>query len=75
MRQWLTDHGLSLSFASLFFASLAGQSITGHISYNSQLLMHGFPALGYGSYLGTGNFLDGVFTNWQAAVLQLGCLI
>ncbi len=37
--------------------------------------MHGLPALGYCAYLGTGNFLDGIFTNWQAALLQLGCLI
>ncbi|HEU5352587.1 MAG TPA: DUF6766 family protein [Terracidiphilus sp.] len=75
MPRWLTEHGLSLSFASLFMASLAGQSIAGHISYNSELAMHGFAGLSYLHYLRTGNFLDGIFTNWQAALLQLGCLV
>lgn len=75
MRRWLSDHSLSLSFASLFVASLVGQSIAGHISYNSELAMHGLGGMGFASYLGTGNFLDGIFTNWQAALLQLGCLI
>lgn len=73
--RWITEHGLSLSFASLFAASVTGQSIAGHISYNSVLAMHGFRGLSYLAYLGTGNFLDGIFTNWQAALLQLGCLV
>jgi Domain of unknown function (DUF6766) len=75
LRQWIADHGLSLSFASLFAVCIAGQSICGHISYNSELALHGFPAVGYLGYLRTGNFLDGAFVNWQAALLQLGCLI
>jgi Domain of unknown function (DUF6766) len=75
MPRWLKDHGLSLSFTALFLASLAGQSVAGHMSYNSELAMHGFRGLSYFRYLGTGNFLDGIFTNWQAALLQLGCLV
>ena len=75
MQRWLSDHGLSLSFAALFVVCLVGQSISGHVNYNSELAMHGQPAIGYANYLATGNFLDGVFTNWQAALLQLGCLI
>jgi Domain of unknown function (DUF6766) len=74
-RQWLTNHSLSLSFGTLFLASLAGQSLSGLWNYNSELAMHGLPAVSYLSYLHTGNFLDGIFTNWQAALLQLGCLI
>lgn len=73
--KWLQDHSLSLSFAVLFVGALIGQSFAGHLSYNSELSMHGLPGLGYFDYLGTGNFLDGIFTNWQAALLQLGCLI
>lgn len=75
MRQWLGDHSLSLSFAALFVAGLVGQSIAGHSSYNSTRAMYGFPPVDYFAYLSTGNFLDGIFTNWQAALLQLGCLI
>jgi Domain of unknown function (DUF6766) len=75
MPRWLREHSLSMSFLSLFLVSLVGQSIAGHISYNSELAMHGGHGIGYVRYLTTGNFLDGIFTNWQAALLQLGCLI
>lgn len=75
MPQWLKDHGLSSSFAALFLAAVAGQSLAGYYSYNSTLALHSLPRIGYGAYLSTGNFLDGMFTNWQAALLQLGCLI
>ena len=75
MPKWLEDHSLSLSFALLFVVSVIGQSITGQASYNSTLAMYGVPAVSYTAYLHTGDFLDGIFTNWQAALLQLGCLI
>lgn len=75
LRRLFAEHGLSLSFASLFAMCLATQSICGCRSYNSELAMHGLPAIGYLRYLATGNFLDGAFANWQAAILQLGCLI
>jgi len=74
-QRWVLDHGLSLSFASLFAVCLVGQSISGHLSYNSALAMHGLPPVSYAGYLATGNFLDGAFTNWQAALLQLACLV
>jgi hypothetical protein len=75
MPRWLKDHSLSLSFVALSVAALVGQSIAGHSSYNSTRAMYGFPAVDYIAYLRTGNFLDGVFVNWQAAILQLTCLI
>ncbi len=73
--QWLKDHGLSLSFVVLFLISVAAQSVLGNADYNSQLSSHHLAAIDYRSYLLTGNFLDGIFVNWQAALLQLGCLI
>jgi hypothetical protein len=75
MPRWLQDHALSFTFALLFLASVAAQSVSGHFSYNSELSMYGLPPVGYFGYLTTGDFLDGIFTNWQAAVLQLFCLI
>lgn len=69
------NHSLSLSFISLFVVCIAGQSFFGYRSYNSELAMHALPAIGYLDYLATGNFLDAAFTNWQAAILQLTCLV
>lgn len=75
MRQWLADHSLSLSFVFLFAVALAGQSIAGHANYNSTRALYRFPPVDYAAYLRTGDFFDGLFVNWQAALLQLGCLI
>jgi hypothetical protein len=37
--------------------------------------MHGLGPLGYLQFVRTGTFLQGVFSNWQAAILQLASLI
>jgi hypothetical protein len=54
---------------------LSGKAVSGLFSYNQQLAAHGRRSVSYGAYLGTGDFLDASFSNWQAAILQLGCLI
>jgi hypothetical protein len=72
---WLYNNSLSILFFSLFVLALAGQSVSGFFSYNERLSAHGLPHIGYAGYLSTGDFLDGIFTNWQAAILQLVTLI
>jgi len=72
---WLYNNGLSVLFFALFVAALAAQSIAGLVGYNEQLSAHGLTRIRYIDYLSTGDFLDGVFTNWQAAILQLAALI
>lgn len=72
---WLHDNSLSLTFFALFILSAGAQSFVGRTSYNSQLAARHLPPIGYLAYLGTGNFLDAIFSNWQAAILQLACLI
>jgi len=57
------DNSLLIALFGLFAACLAGQAAA-HL-----------PTIGLAAYLGTGNFLDGVLSNWQAAVLQLAVLI
>jgi len=59
----------------LFFLSLAVQSFSVLNRQNEVLAAHCKQQLTYLQYLGTGDFLDGVFSNWQAAILQLGSLI
>lgn len=70
-REWLRDNRLSVIFFALFLACISAQSLTGLPSYNETLAVHRRPQIGYLDYLGTGNFLSGVFSNWQAAILQL----
>ena len=73
--RWIRDHSLSIVFFALFLGAIAVQSLTGLSSYNSKLTDHQMPTIGYLQYLQTGDFLDGTFSNWQAAILQLGLLI
>lgn len=75
LREWFYENSLSISFVSLFVVSIIGQSISGQFSYNLNLTIHNLPPIGYTTYLKSGDFLDGIFVNWQAAILQLGCLI
>ncbi|HEU6449096.1 MAG TPA: DUF6766 family protein [Verrucomicrobiae bacterium] len=75
MKKFVKDNSLSLTFAALFILALAGHSISGWKFYNEQLSGHQMAPVSYWKYLGTGSFLDSAFTNWQAAVLQLACLI
>lgn len=73
--RFLRDNSLSLMFFFLFSGSIIGQSFSGASAYNKRLSAYGFPEVSYWQYLESGDFLDGVFVNWQAAVLQLGCLV
>jgi hypothetical protein len=75
MEKTLKDNSLAIIFMSLFVACLAAQSATGLFSYNETLRDNRRDPIGYAAYLGTGDFLDGIFANWQAAILQLTCLI
>lgn len=73
--RFLRDNSLSLVFFLLFSGSIIGQSFSGASAYNKHRSTYGFPEVDYWQYLESGDFLDGVFVNWQAAVLQLGCLV
>lgn len=73
--KWLHDNSLSITFFALFVGALIGNGFSGFTSHNQTLMRHGLPAAHLSHYLTTGVFLDGIFVNWQAAILQLGCLI
>ncbi|MBE7157741.1 MAG: hypothetical protein INR62_04795 [Rhodospirillales bacterium] len=69
------NNGLSVAFFTLGLVSIMGQAITGFSAYNSSRYESHLSPVPFAAYLGTGTFLDGIFSNWQAAVLQLGTLI
>lgn len=54
---------------------LVGQVFTGYIYNNQTLSAYGRNPQTLSQWLGSGSLLDGIFANWQAAVLQLGALI
>jgi len=71
----IRDNSLSITLFTLFVICISAQSFAGWRSQNANLAAHGQLSLGYCLYLSTGTFWDGLASNWQAAVLQLGSLI
>jgi hypothetical protein len=71
----LSDNSMSIALFSLFLVCITFQSLSGWFAYNQSLQEGHFKRIEFWAYLLTGNFLDGVFSNWQAAVLQLAVLI
>lgn len=74
-RRFLADNGLTIALFSLFLVFFCGQAISGLAAYNQTQHAHHLANLTLWKYLRTGNFLDGVLENWQAAILQLASLI
>jgi hypothetical protein len=72
---WFKNNALSFAIFLLFFGCLIGQSITGFFLFNHEQQEAGMPAISFFAYLGNGAFLNAMFTNWQAALLQLMVLI
>ncbi|MEO6966168.1 MAG: DUF6766 family protein [Acidobacteriaceae bacterium] len=69
------ENGLSIVLLTLFVGFLIAQSLAGVSLYNDTRTAHGLGQVGYWRYVRTGTFLQGVFSNWQAAILQLASLI
>ena len=71
----IEDNSLSIALFSLFLVCLAAQSAVGWRAYNDSLSSAHFAKLSWSAFLLTGTFQNAIFSNWQAAILQLGVLI
>jgi hypothetical protein len=68
--RFVRDNGLSIFFLVIFLASLAGQAIAGHGSFNHDQLLHNGSPISLGRYLTTSEFAADVAENWQSEYLQ-----
>ena len=75
MRRLLRENGLSIAMFGLFFIFVAAQSVMGFLDYNSTEQEHGRPPVGYIAYLGSGDFVEAVFENWESEFLQMGLYV
>jgi hypothetical protein len=75
MRRFLRNNGLSLAMFGLFAISLIGQILTGQREYNQDQTEHGEAAVDYGTYLGSGHFVEAVFENWESEFLQMAAYV
>jgi hypothetical protein len=70
VRRFFRDQGLSIAFLLIFLVALVGQSIAGYADDNEERLLHGLPAIGYGEFVTSSDFLVDVAENWQSEFLQ-----
>jgi hypothetical protein len=75
MRRVIHDNGLSIAMFGLFFVFVLAQSVTGLLDCNSTEKEHGQPPVGYVQYLGSGDFVEAVFENWESEFLQMGSYV
>ena len=75
LNQAIKDNSLSIVLFVLFVICISAQTFAGWRLQNETLSTHGQALIGYWHFLSTGAFLEGLASNWQAAVLQLGSLI
>jgi hypothetical protein len=71
----LRDNGLSIAVFTLFAASIAGQSVAGHIDHNDERVERGQAPISYSEYLGSGEFLSATMENWESEFLQMGAYV
>ena len=75
MRRLWRNNGLSIVLIALFLITLLGQTLAGHRHYNEEQRDHDQPAVSYGEYLGTPDFLEVTMENWESEFLQMAAYV
>jgi hypothetical protein len=75
MRRFASENALSLFFASIFLATLVGQSFAGQHAYNADQAEHGQQVLTWWQYIASPSFAGAVMENWQSEFLQFSLFI
>ena len=74
VRLWLLSNSLLVVMTGIWLASWAVQSILGHIEHNAEQLDHQEAPVSWLAYVGTGNFWNRTFQNWQSEFLAVGSM-
>jgi hypothetical protein len=75
MRRFVHENGLSLFFAAIFLATLAGQALVGHADFNHLQAAHENPTMSLWRYVRSSDFGADVLENWQSEYLQFSLYI
>ena len=75
MRTWVRDHGLLLANLVLFLGAFLGMVLSGAAAYSSDQVEHHQAPVSLLQYLGTGNFVEATFENWESEFLQMGSYV
>jgi hypothetical protein len=75
MKPFLRNNGLSLALFGIFAGSLISMSLVGWHAANNENRDHNKPTESYIEYIGSGDFIEGVFENWESEFLQMWALV
>jgi hypothetical protein len=75
MRTFWHNNSLTIVLLSVFVVAMVGMSISGWQDNNNELTDRKQPTQSYGEYLASGNFIEGVFENWESEFLQMSALV
>jgi hypothetical protein len=71
-RTAIYSNSLIIVVALVFFGSWFAQAVTGMTAYNQEQHDHGEPGLSWLSYIGSSEFWESTFQNWQSEFLAVG---
>jgi len=74
VRTRVFSNSLLIVMGTIWLLSWLGQSITGRVAYNEERLEHHQSGLDYVQYLGSADFWERTFQNWQSEFLAVGSM-
>jgi hypothetical protein len=72
LRTALYSNSLLIVMAVIFVGAWFAQSVTGWTQFNEERAAHGAPDVSWWSYVGSSNFWEATFQNWQSEFLAVG---
>jgi hypothetical protein len=72
IRTAIYSNSLLIAMATIFIGSWFAQSVTGWSEYNAERSEHGQASVSWLSFIGTSEFWESTFQNWQSEFLAVG---
>lgn len=72
MKRFWHYNGLSITLIFLFLLFWGGQTLTGWRDHNNDQQTLHQPAETLSQYIGSGDFAEATFENWESEFLQIG---
>ena len=75
MAKWAKEHGLLLVNLALFLIFFGGMILSGAATYSEEQQAHGEAGVSVLQFLGTGEFVEATFENWESEFLQMALYV
>lgn len=75
MKRFFYNNSLSIVLFTIFFVTLVGMSFAGWSTANQDASEHSSSPESYAEYVVGGDFVEGVFENWESEFLQMWALV